>query len=37
MIKGKYEPIEIEVIEFQTEDVLTTSSEYEDKIISQNS
>ena len=37
MIKEIYEPIELEVIKFHTEDVISTSSseEYEDKIISQ--
>ena len=38
MIKEKYERTEIEVISFQTEDVIMTSGldEYEDDIVSQN-
>ena len=36
MIKEKYERTEMEVIEFQTEDVIMTSGEeYEDDIIGQ--
>ena len=38
MLKEKYERTEMEVIEFQTEDVIMTSGldEYEDDIVSQN-
>ena len=39
MFKEKYERSELEVIEFQSEDMITTSlpDEYEDDIIGQNS